>query len=106
MSTENAAEHHTTADKEEAVVEMNWQSGDSDNNGSDNSGSYENPENELGYLLQKGGGLEKVQMNETPIIFLRKRYGSVVVHINCNNCCMRYIKSPYSICRLVNLSKM
>jgi hypothetical protein len=23
--------------------------------------------------------LEKVQMNETPIIFLRKRYGSVVV---------------------------
>jgi hypothetical protein len=59
MSTENAAEHHTTADKEEAVVEMNWQSGDSDNNGSDNSGSYENPENELGYLLQKGGGTRK-----------------------------------------------
>jgi hypothetical protein len=27
------------------------------------------------------GGLEKVQMNETPIIFLRKRYGSVVVRI-------------------------
>jgi hypothetical protein len=27
------------------------------------------------------GGLEKVQMNATPIIFLRKRYGSVVVHI-------------------------
>jgi hypothetical protein len=27
------------------------------------------------------GGLEKVQMNTTPIIFLRKRYGSVVVHI-------------------------
>jgi hypothetical protein len=26
------------------------------------------------------GGLEKVQMNETPIIFLRKRYDSVVVH--------------------------
>jgi hypothetical protein len=25
-------------------------------------------------------GLKKVQMNETPIIFLRKRYGSVVVH--------------------------
>jgi hypothetical protein len=24
--------------------------------------------------------LEKVQMNGTPIIFLRKRYGSVVVH--------------------------
>jgi hypothetical protein len=27
------------------------------------------------------GGLEKVQMNEDTIIFLRKRYGSVVVHI-------------------------
>jgi hypothetical protein len=27
------------------------------------------------------GGLEKVQMNETLIIFLRKRYGSVVVRI-------------------------
>jgi hypothetical protein len=26
-------------------------------------------------------GLEKVQMNETPIIFLRKRYGSAIVHI-------------------------
>jgi hypothetical protein len=25
-------------------------------------------------------GLEKVQMNETPIIFLKKRYGSVIVH--------------------------
>jgi hypothetical protein len=64
------------------VVAMDWQSGDSDNNGSDNSRSYESPEYELGYLLHKrGGGLEKVQMNETPIIFLRKRYGSVVVRI-------------------------
>jgi hypothetical protein len=27
------------------------------------------------------GGLKKVQMNETLIIFLRKRYGSVVVRI-------------------------
>jgi hypothetical protein len=26
------------------------------------------------------GELEKVQMNENPIIFLRKEYGSVVVH--------------------------
>jgi hypothetical protein len=32
---------------------MNWQFGDSNNNGSNNSGSYENPENELDYLLQK-----------------------------------------------------
>jgi hypothetical protein len=80
MAIENAAERHTTANEEEAAVAMNWQSGNSDNNGSNNSGSYENPEDELGYLLQKRG-LEKVQMNETPIIFLRKRYGSGVVRI-------------------------
>jgi hypothetical protein len=53
MTTENAAEHHTTADEEEAIIAMNWQSGDSDNNGSNNSGSHENPEDELGHLLQK-----------------------------------------------------
>jgi hypothetical protein len=53
MATENATERHTTTDKEETIVAMNWQSGNSDNNGSDNSGSYENPEDELGYLLQK-----------------------------------------------------
>jgi hypothetical protein len=80
MATENATERGKTANEEEATVAINWQSGDSDNNGSDNSGSYENPKDELGYLLHKGG-LEKVQMNETPIIFLRKRYGSVIVHI-------------------------
>jgi hypothetical protein len=34
---------------------MNWQSGDSDNNGSNNSGSHENAEDELGHLLQKSG---------------------------------------------------
>jgi hypothetical protein len=55
MATENATEHHTTANEEEAVVAMNLQSGDSDNNGSDNSGSYESPENELDYLLHKRG---------------------------------------------------
>jgi hypothetical protein len=59
---------------------MDWQSGDSDNNGSDNSGPYESQEDEPGYLLHRRG-LKKVQMNETPIIFLRKRYGSVVVRI-------------------------
>jgi hypothetical protein len=80
MTTENATERHTTANEEEVVVAMDWQSGNSDNNGSDNSGSYESPEDELGYLLHKRG-LEKVQMNETLIIFLRKRYGSVVVRI-------------------------
>jgi hypothetical protein len=55
MVTENAAERHTTVDEEETAVAMNWQSDDSDNNGSDNSGSYETPEDELGYLLQKRG---------------------------------------------------
>jgi hypothetical protein len=80
MTTQNAAQGHTTVDEEEIAVEMNWQFGDSNNNVSDNSGSYENPEDEIGYLLQKRG-LKKVHMNETPIIFLRKMYGSVIVHI-------------------------
>jgi hypothetical protein len=35
--------------------------------------------NSVTYYIR--GGLKKVQMNETPIIFLRKRYGSVLVHI-------------------------
>jgi hypothetical protein len=34
---------------------LNWQFGDSNNNGSKNSRSYENPEDELDYLLQKRG---------------------------------------------------
>jgi hypothetical protein len=55
MTMENAAQGHTTVDEEEVVVELNWQFGDSNNNGSENSGSYENPEDELGYLLQKRG---------------------------------------------------
>jgi hypothetical protein len=42
---------HTIVDEEEAAVAMNWQSGDFNNNRSNNSGSYESPENELGYLL-------------------------------------------------------
>jgi hypothetical protein len=55
MATENAAECHTTADEEEATVAMSWQSNDSDKNGSDNSGSHENPEDKLRHLLQKSG---------------------------------------------------
>jgi hypothetical protein len=55
MATENAVERHTTADEEEVTIAMNWQSGDSDNNVSDNSGSQENPEDGLGHLLQKSG---------------------------------------------------
>jgi hypothetical protein len=51
MVTENAAQGHTTVDEEEVAVVMNWQSGDSNNNGSYNSGSYESPEDELGSLL-------------------------------------------------------
>jgi hypothetical protein len=50
MMTKNVAQGHTTVD-EEVVVAMNWQSRDSSNNGSDNSGSYESPEDELGSLL-------------------------------------------------------
>jgi hypothetical protein len=42
MAMENADQGHTTVDEEEVVVELN-------------SGSYENPEDELGYLLQKRG---------------------------------------------------
>jgi hypothetical protein len=55
MVTENAAQGHSTVDEEEVVVELNWQFGDSNNNGSKNSGSYESPDDELGYLLQKRG---------------------------------------------------
>jgi hypothetical protein len=55
MMMKNAAQGHTIVDEEEVIVELNWQFGDSNNNGSENSGSYENPEDELGYLLQKRG---------------------------------------------------
>jgi hypothetical protein len=55
MATENATEREKTSNEEEAAVAINWQSGDSDNSGSENSGSYENPEDELGYLLHKRG---------------------------------------------------
>jgi hypothetical protein len=51
MAMENATQGHTTVDEEEAAVAMNWQFGDSNNNESDNSGSYKNPEDKLGYLL-------------------------------------------------------
>jgi hypothetical protein len=59
MAMENAAQGHTIVDEEEAIIEMNWQSGNSNNNRSDNSGSYESLKDELGYLLQKRG-LKKV----------------------------------------------
>jgi hypothetical protein len=77
MTTENAAQGHTTVDEEEVTVELNWQFGDSNNNGSENSGS-----SRMNLVTcYRRGGLKKVQMNETSIIFLRKRYGSVVVRI-------------------------
>jgi hypothetical protein len=53
MATENASQGHTIVDEEEVAVELNWQFGNSNNNGSENSGSYENPEDELDYLLLK-----------------------------------------------------
>jgi hypothetical protein len=80
MVTENAAQGHTTVDEEEVVVELNWQFGDSNNNGSENSGSYENPEDEPSYLLQKRGSRKGLDERD-PIIFLRKRYGTVIVRI-------------------------
>jgi hypothetical protein len=55
MVTENATEQRKTANEEEVAVVINWQSDGSDNNRSDNSRSYENPEDELGYLLHKRG---------------------------------------------------
>jgi hypothetical protein len=55
MATKNVTECHTTTNEEEATVAMNWQSGNSDNNGSNNTGSYESPEDELDYLLHKRG---------------------------------------------------
>jgi hypothetical protein len=79
MAMENVAHGYTTIDEEEAAVAINWQFGDSNNNRSDNDGSYESPEDELVYLLLKRGRFKKVQINETLIIFLRKRYDSAVV---------------------------
>jgi hypothetical protein len=55
MAMKNVAQGHTTVDEEETAIVMNWQSGDSNNNGSDNSESYESLEDELSYLLQKRG---------------------------------------------------
>jgi hypothetical protein len=46
MSTENAAQGHTTVEEEEAIMK-NWQS--------DVSGSYHSPEDELNHLLEKMG---------------------------------------------------
>jgi hypothetical protein len=50
MTMENVAQGHSTIEEEETAVAMNWQSGDSNNNGFDNSGSYESLKDELGYL--------------------------------------------------------
>jgi hypothetical protein len=55
MVMENVAQGHTTVDEEEAAVAMNWQSVDSNNNESDNRGSYESPDDEFGFLLLKRG---------------------------------------------------
>jgi hypothetical protein len=70
MATENATECHTTANEEEVVVAMDRQPGDSDKNGSDNSRSYESPEDELGYLLHKRGarkGLDERDPDYIPV---------------------------------------
>jgi hypothetical protein len=36
MTTENVAQGHTIVDEEEVVLELNWEFGDSNNNGFDN----------------------------------------------------------------------
>jgi hypothetical protein len=48
MSTEKAAQGHTTVEEEEEAIMMNMQSG-----GSGSSGSYESPEDEFTHLLSK-----------------------------------------------------
>jgi hypothetical protein len=65
MALENVAQGHTASDEEEVAAVMNWQSGDSNNNGSSNNRSYESPEDELSYLLLSRGqkGLEERDPN-------------------------------------------
>jgi hypothetical protein len=80
MVTDNAAQEHIAVEEEEVIV-MNSQSIDSNSDGSKNIGSprlWHSPDDKLNHLLEKrGGGLKKVQMIMTPIIFLRnKRYGN------------------------------
>jgi hypothetical protein len=55
MVTENVAQGHTAGDEEETAAVINWQSSNSNNNGTGNNGSYESPEDELGYLLLPRG---------------------------------------------------
>jgi hypothetical protein len=92
VATENAVQGHTTVDEEEATVVMNWQSDNFNNNGHDNSRSYESPKDRLSYLLLKRGA-QKGSDEQYP-------------NHNHNICCMQSIKSPYSICRLAIVSKM
>jgi hypothetical protein len=80
MVTENATERHTTANEEEVVVAMDRQPGDSDTMDPIIAYPMRAPRmNSVTYYIR--GGLKKVQMKETPIIFLWKRYDSVVVRI-------------------------
>jgi hypothetical protein len=79
MAMENTAQGHTTVDEEEVAVEMNWQFDDSIKM----DPIIADPMRTLrmnSVTYYRRGGLEKVQMND-PIIFLRKRYGSVIVRI-------------------------
>jgi hypothetical protein len=61
MATKNAAQEHTAAEQEEAIV-MNWWSDGSNSDGSKNNGSprlWHSPEDELGHLLEKSGGSKR-----------------------------------------------
>jgi hypothetical protein len=72
MSTDNAAQGHTTIEEEEEAVTKNMQSGGSGSS----SGSYQSPEDELAPSLPNRG-LGKVETTVTLTIFLSsKRYGN------------------------------
>jgi hypothetical protein len=67
MATENAAQEYTAAEEEEAILK-NWQS-----DGCSSYGSYHRTQT----LIREEGGLGRVQMIVTSIIFLsRKSYGN------------------------------
>jgi hypothetical protein len=65
MSTEKAAQGHTTVEEEEEVVMINMQSGGS----GPSSGYYESPEDEFAHLLLKKRvrkGLDDLDPNYIP----------------------------------------
>jgi hypothetical protein len=61
MVTDNAAQEHIAVEEEEVIV-MNWQSDGSNSDGSKYNGSprsWHGLEDELGHLLERGGGSKR-----------------------------------------------